>query len=105
MARIRILGPVAEGDIVSSPAVSILNSLLAAGAPIRHDCGGKALCGTCAIRIVEGADALSPIRPLEAERLAAAAHPAGFRLACQARAVRDLCIEIPDIKLGDGGTG
>ena len=37
-------------ELDSSPAGSLLNSLLAAGVRIRHDCGGKALCGTCAVR-------------------------------------------------------
>jgi ferredoxin len=81
--------------IEASPAVSLLNSLLAAGVRVRHDCGGKALCGTCAVRIVAGASGLSPPAPLEAKRLAGTGRPSGFRLACQARAARDVEIEIP----------
>jgi ferredoxin len=93
MARIRVSG---LADAVSaSPAVSLLNSLLAAGVRIRHDCGGKAFCGTCAVRIVAGAAALSPQAPPEAARLEATGRPSGFRLACQARAARDVEIEIP----------
>ena len=71
MARISILG-VAD-PVAGSAAVSLLNSLLAAGVGIRHDCGGKALCGTCAVRIARGADSLSPIGPLEAACTSAAA--------------------------------
>jgi ferredoxin len=93
MARIRITG---GGEAVAaSPAVSLLNSLLAAGVRIRHDCGGKALCGTCAVRIVAGAAGLSPPAPPEAARLEATGRPSGFRLSCQARAARDVEIEIP----------
>jgi ferredoxin len=98
MARVRITNRTdAEGlpvEIESSPAVSILNALLVAGIRIRHDCGGKALCGTCALRVLEGAAGVSPIGPLEAERLAGALRPAGFRLACQTKAARDIDIEV-----------
>jgi ferredoxin len=93
MAKIRIMGR--DEAVAASPAISLLNSLLAAGVRVRHDCGGKAICGTCAVRIAEGADGLSPIGTLEAGRLEASGRPAGFRLACQARAARDVRIEIP----------
>jgi ferredoxin len=101
VARIRILG---FGDEVeTNPARSLLNSILAAGKSLRHDCGGKALCGTCAVRVVEGMKGLSPVAPLEAGRLAAAGRGEGFRLACQARASRDVIIEIPAAATKGGG--
>jgi ferredoxin len=106
MARIKVMnragadGPVSE--LESSPAVSILNSLLIAGVQIRHDCGGKALCGTCAIRVRAGGSGLSPIGPREAERLAAGGRSAEFRLACQARAAREVSIEIAADGPADG---
>jgi len=109
MARIRALGPdgapLAELD--SGSAVSLLNSLLASGVRIRHDCGGKALCGSCAVRVAAGAPGLSPIKALEAARLAAtglapAGAEAGFRLACQAHASRDLEISLPAESPGKG---
>jgi ferredoxin, 2Fe-2S len=99
--RIRILG--SGNEVESSPAVSILNSLLAAGKAIRHDCGGKALCGTCAVRVVDGAKGLSPVGPAEAGRLAASGWGEGYRLACQARAARDVSVEIPTAKPEIGG--
>ncbi len=102
MARIRVLGSARE--VETGTAVSLLNALLAAGVGIRHDCGGKALCGTCAVRVVEGARGLSPLAPLEAGRLEAAGRGEGWRLACQARAVRDLTIEIPRARTGGGGS-
>ena len=107
MARIKVIhragvdGPVSE--LESSPAVSILNSLLIAGVRIRHDCGGKALCGTCAIRVLAGGSGLSPIGPQEAERLAAGGRSAEFRLACQTRAVREVSLEIAADGPADGG--
>ncbi len=98
MARIRVAnrkgsdGLPAELDV--SPAVSILNSLLGAGVGIRHDCGGRALCGTCAVKVLSGEAGLSPVLPAEADRLAAGGRAEGFRLACQARAAREATIEI-----------
>jgi ferredoxin, 2Fe-2S len=101
VARIRILG--SGEEIEAKAAMSLLNSLLVAGKGIRHDCGGKALCGTCAVRVAEGMRGLSPIAPLEAGRLAAAGRGEGWRLACQARVARDVCIEIPQRKPEGGG--
>jgi ferredoxin len=97
MTRIRLMSREGEtrAEVESNAAVSLLNALLSAGLPIRHDCGGKALCGTCAVRVISGAAGISPMAPREAERLATDSRPAGFRLACQARAARDIDIEIP----------
>ncbi|HET7838523.1 MAG TPA: 2Fe-2S iron-sulfur cluster-binding protein [Rectinemataceae bacterium] len=103
MGRIRI--PRIGVEVETSPAFSILNSLLSAGVEIRHDCGGKALCGTCRLRVLSGASGLSPIGPREAERLdairASGAIPPSsgtgdgtIRLACQAHASREAEVEI-----------
>ena len=85
-----------------SSVVSILNALLREGVRIRHDCGGRALCGTCAVRVLSGAAGLSPIADLEAGRLEAGGRPDGFRLACQARASREATIEIESQSGSDG---
>ncbi|HUW39753.1 MAG TPA: 2Fe-2S iron-sulfur cluster-binding protein [Rectinemataceae bacterium] len=81
----------------ASPAISILGALQRAGVDVRHDCGGKALCGTCRFRVLKGASALSPILPREEERLAAVGEETAdgaLRLACQAHAFRDIEIEL-----------
>lgn len=79
----------------TSPAFSLLVSLQRAGAPLRHDCGGKALCGTCRVRVLSGAEGLSPTGERERLRLEAVGAPldGSVRLACQARASRDAEIE------------
>ena len=46
---------------------------------------------------------LSPVAPLEAGRLEAAGRGEGYRLACQARASRDVIIEIPAATMKGGG--
>ena len=109
MAKIRIANREDENglpaELDASPAVSILNSLLIAGVRIRHDCGGKALCGTCAVRVLSGAAGLSPVESLEAGRLAAGGRPGDFRLACQARAAREATIEIASQARDDWSAG
>lgn len=82
-------------DAQTSPAFSLLVSLQRAGAPLRHDCGGKALCGTCRVRVLSGAEGLSPMGERERLRLEAVGAPldGSVRLACQARASRDAEIE------------
>jgi ferredoxin len=106
MASITIhipVGSTGEGRRVDlRPAFSVLNSLLAAGVAIPHDCGGKALCGTCRIRIREGGAGLSAKTGLEASRLAAVGAGPEERLACQTHCLRDIVIEIVGRKREEG---
>ncbi|MFA6505969.1 MAG: 2Fe-2S iron-sulfur cluster-binding protein [Treponemataceae bacterium] len=95
MARIRILSRVPQ-VVETTPVVSILNSLTREGVKLRHDCGGKTLCGTCRVRIVSGASSLSPIGERERVRLTAVGASEDERLACQTYAFRDVEIEIPE---------
>ena len=78
-------------EFETTPALSILVSAQRAGVPLRHDCGGKALCGTCRVRVVSGVT--SPATDREKARLEAVAAGPGERLACQARAGSDLELE------------
>lgn len=95
MARITVRGdPPAAAE--TGPALSLLNALLRGGVRIRHDCGGKALCGTCRVRVLAGAASLSPMGERERERLAAVGAAEGERLACQAHAFRDAELELPE---------
>mgnify|MGYP001382699949 CR=1 FL=1 len=95
MAVLRYRGPGRPEpvEVPTNLTESLLTSLLKAGRPIRHDCGGKALCGTCRVRVLEGTSALSPVSDREKSRLAAAGAAPGERLACQAHAARDAEIE------------
>jgi len=95
MATVRLTyAPTEEGatrrneSFEASSAVSILVAAQRAGVPLRHDCGGKAVCGTCRILVSEGR--LSPLGERERQRLAALGAPPGVRLACQARAGSDV---------------
>ncbi len=73
-------------------SVSILNTLLRNGHSIMHRCGGRAQCGTCRIKIVDGSR-LSKPGPPEIARLGEDMLKKGFRLACQTYAWGDVVIE------------
>lgn len=92
MAKITIVND--DRVIEGSAAISLLNTLLRAGVRIDHRCGGRAQCGTCRLRIVSGADRLSPIREREAAKLAKFGNKSDLRLACQTYAFGDVTIEI-----------
>ena len=94
MSKITILNT--GKSIETSAAISILNTLLRQGVQIQHRCGGKAECGTCRVRIVEGAKTLSPMLERERVRLQAVDAPPDFRLPCQTYTFGEVTIEIPD---------
>jgi ferredoxin len=81
-----------------SAASSLLVTIMKSGAFIRHDCGGRAQCGTCRIELVTAsaqpgtASGLSPMRAPESERLEALgiALDGRIRLACQTYSSRDV---------------
>lgn len=79
MPRFRVLNRLL--DIEASPAQSLLQAAEAAGQPWRRFCGASALCGTCAVVVVDGAPA-DP-RPREAMFIEGWGKQEGFRLGCQ----------------------
>lgn len=92
MAKITVQN---TGQVVeASAAISILNTLMRADVQIKHVCGGKAQCGTCRYRIIEGHQYLSPIREREKAKLEALGNPEDVRLACQSHTFGDITIEI-----------
>lgn len=48
---------------------SLLEVAVEQGIPLEHACGGDAVCSTCAVRILEGAELLSGMEDLERETL------------------------------------
>jgi Na+-transporting NADH:ubiquinone oxidoreductase subunit F len=84
-------------SLIINPAFSLLNNYLMQNIPIQTLCGGKAACGRCRFRVIDGASGLSPVRPAEIARLGEASIRAGWRLSCQTHALRDATIELPEI--------
>lgn len=60
-------------------------------------CGGKATCGFCKVKVIEGG---GNILPTEEVFITSAEKREGVRLACQVKVSRDLDIEIPEYLLG-----
>lgn len=81
--------------IESSPGRSLLISLLISKQPIHTVCGGKAGCGCCRVKILEGGEKLSPVRECERAHLDAVLINSGWRLACQTYLLRDIKIYVP----------
>lgn len=77
------------------PGHSLLNTLLHEDQPVHTLCGGRARCGCCRIKIQSGRKGLSPINDGEKRRLTAEELAAGWRLACQTHALRDVAIHLP----------
>lgn len=80
--------------VPSSPAVSLLNLLLRSGVPIHTVCGGRARCGRCLVRVLSGAQNLSPRRAAEQRRLEALGAGPDMRLACQSYTRGEVEIQI-----------
>lgn len=93
----RIIVEETGAEVAASPAVSILNTLMRHGIGIAHTCGGKAICGTCWIKIVSGERFLSPVGEAEAIRLRGMGNPKGARLACQSYVAGEVRIRIPSL--------
>lgn len=73
--------------------LTLLEAAQKAGVDLVAACGGVGICGTCKLRLVSGA--LTPLTDSEREHLAEDEIARGFRLACQARALSDLRVDIP----------
>jgi ferredoxin len=61
----------------------LLDAILGAGFDHRHICGGHGFCTSCRVEVVGERRGLSPVGPLEKERLGPQAGK--LRLACQTR--------------------
>lgn len=80
---------------------TLLKAADRAGIALRADCGGKGLCGKCLVR-VEPAEALEAPSAAEERLLERPLLEAGLRLACQARVMDDLRVEMETATLDAG---
>lgn len=91
--RQRIVTFEPSGRRFSVPANStLLEAARLAGRPIASICGGQGTCGKCRLRARGG---LTPPSAAELERLTLEELQAGIRLACQARVLGPVTVEVP----------
>jgi ferredoxin len=76
--------------------VTILEAAEAARLDLRHYCGGNCSCGTCRVVVHAGRNNLSRREGMEEMVLGAENAARGDRLACQARLLGPVEIEIPE---------
>ncbi len=81
--------------ITAQPAQSLLNTLLYEEVPIHTVCGGRARCGCCRVKLLEGQKGISPVNKYETVRLTVQEIEQGWRLACQVHILRDITIYLP----------
>lgn len=81
--------------ITAQPAQSLLNSLLYEDVPIHTVCGGRARCGCCRVKVIDGQKGVSPVNKYENVRLSEKVIEQGWRLACQVHILRDITIYLP----------
>ena len=67
---------------------TLLDVARRAGAPLGNSCGGIGICGRCAVKVVSGAESLTPKTALEGR----AKLDADERLACMAVVLGDCAI-------------
>jgi len=72
---------------------TLLELSLAAGIPHFHECGGRARCSTCRVRVVNGGDHVTPRTPEEARMAARLGWGPDIRLACQTRPRGDVAVQ------------
>lgn len=71
---------------------TVLNTLSEQKIYLPSACGGKATCGTCKFRLIEGG---GEVKPTELPFLSATEKENGIRLSCQVKVKDDMKIEIP----------
>lgn len=80
-ARVPVTFVPAELTVWVSPGTLVVDAAREAGIIVPAPCGGRGICGSCGVKVLEGE--LAP--PDEDERRGLARAPQGVRLACRAR--------------------
>lgn len=91
--RVRIL-PTLDEVVCWREAQNLLDLAWENGIEIPSACGGCAECGTCRVRVLEGADRLPPKSPKERRTLSMYTSEPDIRLSCLLRVNADLKIAV-----------
>jgi 2Fe-2S ferredoxin len=87
----------------AAAGTTLLAAILAADESIRHNCDGKATCGTCHIFVQQGRKGVSKIGSLENEKLDSIVGVGSkSRLACQATVLGTEDVEVELLGFSSG---
>src|SRR6185369_921789 len=78
---------------VTNPGMNMLEMAERDGIPLFHECGGRARCSTCRVRIVSGAANVQARTPVEARLAARMGWGDEIRLGCQTRVSGDVAVQ------------
>lgn len=71
----------------------LMTALQNAGVPVASSCGGDAVCAKCVLKVISGAENLSPPTRDEEFLVEKDGIPAGSRVSCQARVLGDVIVD------------
>jgi 2Fe-2S ferredoxin len=93
-----------EGRVCEAEAgETLLDVALENGIALEHECGGNCACTTCRVAVESGAESLSAMEEVEADRLETADDPVpSSRLACQALIMGDVTVRLLGERGGEG---
>jgi len=75
---------------------TVFAAALASEVAIPSQCGGRCACALCRVRIVDGAEFVSPMGWDEADHMGNCFHLTSERLSCQSRVYGDVVVEIDE---------
>lgn len=70
--------------VVTREDETLLDAARTAGVPLANSCGAVGVCARCVVRVIDGADNLTPMTAIEARVTRDRKCAADERLACQA---------------------
>lgn len=74
------------------PGTSILAAANRCEVPLGQSCSGDGICGWCRVRIVDGAEGITPPSPAEERLIREKGFASGERAACLARVSGDVTV-------------
>lgn len=89
MRQVKVISTDEMFDVPSGAL--LIDALVTQGIPMRVSCGGKGICGKCAVQVVEGH---LPVTPADERFFTPVELSDGWRLACRAAVDSDIAIEI-----------
>lgn len=94
MPVVTVIGPDGPRAVEVAAGTTLFDAGARLAAGIDTACVGKGTCGLCRVRIVAGAEHLTPYTDEERKHLGTVYHITKVRLACRAQLSGDVTIEV-----------